>query len=309
MVAQCRSWEQRRGLARVRDRRRRRQGQRVRAAAPARRGRPRAALGDRLEVPADDRGHAAAARSRWNPGKFGDLHPYAMLEPVHVAGRDDQAGDAPQRGGPRAQGHPRGRGGDRAARRRRDPAGALARARTSPSARTARRRRGRRSAARSATRRRSSRRARCSPAAPTATARAAAGSCSTHFAGGDGHRRAGGEAGDAVHGPRLGADGRRLLPARPPSRSPSSPGSARSRPRSWWRRSRRPSSSRSAACCSRSGSRRSATSPAATSPSSSARSTRCWPPTPEQIEETPGRRPEDGGRDPRAARRPADARR
>jgi DNA ligase (NAD+) len=23
---------------------------------------------------------------RWNPGKFGDLHPYAMLEPVHVAG-------------------------------------------------------------------------------------------------------------------------------------------------------------------------------------------------------------------------------
>ncbi len=22
----------------------------------------------------------------WNPGKFGDLHPYAMLEPVHVAG-------------------------------------------------------------------------------------------------------------------------------------------------------------------------------------------------------------------------------
>ncbi len=23
---------------------------------------------------------------RWNPGKFGDLHPYAMLDPVHVAG-------------------------------------------------------------------------------------------------------------------------------------------------------------------------------------------------------------------------------
>ena len=22
----------------------------------------------------------------WNPGKFGDLHPYAMLEPVHVPG-------------------------------------------------------------------------------------------------------------------------------------------------------------------------------------------------------------------------------
>ncbi|HET9104641.1 MAG TPA: NAD-dependent DNA ligase LigA [Solirubrobacteraceae bacterium] len=26
------------------------------------------------------------SRIGWNPGKFGDLHPYAMLEPVHVAG-------------------------------------------------------------------------------------------------------------------------------------------------------------------------------------------------------------------------------
>ena len=44
--------------ARLRDRRRRRQGRRLRAAAPARRRRARPALGDRLEVPADDRGHA-----------------------------------------------------------------------------------------------------------------------------------------------------------------------------------------------------------------------------------------------------------
>ena len=40
----------------------------------------------------------------WNPGKFGDLHPYAVLEPVHVGGRDGEARDAAQRGGPRAQG-------------------------------------------------------------------------------------------------------------------------------------------------------------------------------------------------------------
>ena len=42
--------------------------------------------------------------------------------------RHGQAGHAAQRGGPRAQGHPPRRRGDRAARRRRDPAGALARA-------------------------------------------------------------------------------------------------------------------------------------------------------------------------------------
>ena len=93
---------------------------------------------------------------------------------------------------------------------------------------------------------------------------------------------------EPVHGARLGEDRRRLLPARPPSRSPSSRASARSRPTSSSRRSRTPSASRSAACCSRSGSRRSATSPAATSPSTSARSTRCSPPTPEQIEQTQG---------------------
>ena len=40
--------------ARLRDRRRRRQGRRAGAVARAGRGRPRAALGDRLEVPADD---------------------------------------------------------------------------------------------------------------------------------------------------------------------------------------------------------------------------------------------------------------
>ena len=72
--------------ARLRDRRRGRQGRRRRAAAAARRGRPRPALGDRVEVPAHHRGHAAATTSQWNVGKFGDLHPFAELEPVHVGG-------------------------------------------------------------------------------------------------------------------------------------------------------------------------------------------------------------------------------
>ena len=71
--------------------------------------------------------------------------------------RDGAHGDAPQRGGPRAQGPARRRRGDRAARRRRDPAGRLAGARTRSRTPTASRRRSRRRAARSAARRRSSR--------------------------------------------------------------------------------------------------------------------------------------------------------
>ena len=62
----------------------------------------------------------------WNVGKFGDMRPYAMLAADRSGRRDDQAGDAAQRGGHRPQGHPPGRGGDRDARRRRDPAGRLA---------------------------------------------------------------------------------------------------------------------------------------------------------------------------------------
>ena len=73
----------------------------------------------------------------WNVGKFGDLHPFAALEPVHVGGvtvkratlhnEEDLA-----RKDVRAR-----RRGDRPARRRRDPAGALARAARASSARTA----------------------------------------------------------------------------------------------------------------------------------------------------------------------------
>ena len=113
----------------------------------------------------------------WNVGKFGDLHPFAELEPVHVGGvtvrmatlhneedlaRKDlregdevivlRAGDViPQvvSPAPHAVENPDRRPPPRGARR----------------------------AARSATPRRSSRRARSSPTARTSTARAASGSC------------------------------------------------------------------------------------------------------------------------------------
>ena len=85
MVAQCRAWEQRRGsldfeidgvVVKVNQYR----------------------LQRRLGVVGRDPRWAIAwkfppttavtklERVGWNPGKFGDLHPYAMLEPVHVAG-------------------------------------------------------------------------------------------------------------------------------------------------------------------------------------------------------------------------------
>ncbi len=98
--------------ARLRDRRRRRQGRRARAAAPARLGRARPALGGRVEVPADDRRHEA---------REGDVERRQVRRPAPVrrartggsGRRDDQARHAAQRGGHRPQGHPRGRGGDR----------------------------------------------------------------------------------------------------------------------------------------------------------------------------------------------------
>ena len=62
VVAQCLVVAGAPRRARLRDRRRRRQGRRPRAAAPAGRRRARPALGDRLEVPADD-GRSRAARA------------------------------------------------------------------------------------------------------------------------------------------------------------------------------------------------------------------------------------------------------
>ena len=62
----------------------------------------------------------------WNVGRTGHLVPFAMLEPVHVERRHRADRDPAQRGGPGAQGRPRGRRGDRDPRRRRDPAGGRA---------------------------------------------------------------------------------------------------------------------------------------------------------------------------------------
>ena len=73
-------------VARLRDRRRRRQGRRAGAVAGAGRGRARAALGDRLEVPADDGDDEDDSSVVWNVGRTGHLVPFAMLEPVHVGG-------------------------------------------------------------------------------------------------------------------------------------------------------------------------------------------------------------------------------
>ena len=53
--------------------------------APARRRRARAALRDRLEVPADD-GDDDAQAIVWNVGRTGHLVPFAMLEPTHLSG-------------------------------------------------------------------------------------------------------------------------------------------------------------------------------------------------------------------------------
>ena len=177
-MAQCLAWQERRGaldfeidgvVVKVDDlEQQRRLGRR----------RARPALGGRVEVPAHDRGDAAAPRAL-------ERRQVRRPAPVRRARararqrRHGEDGHAAQRGGPGAQGRPRRRRGDRAARGRRDPAGRLARRRTPSSAPTARRPSARRSTARRAARRRSRRRAACSRAAPTATARTATGSCSS----------------------------------------------------------------------------------------------------------------------------------
>ena len=112
----------------------------------------------------------------WNVGKFGDLHPFAALEPVHVGGVTVKMATLHNEEDLARKDIRAGRRGDRAARRRRDPAGALARAARAREPRPLAAARGRPSAARSATRRRS-RRSRSSRGARTASAPSAAGSC------------------------------------------------------------------------------------------------------------------------------------
>ena len=109
-------------VARLRDRRRRRQGRPAGAVARTRGHRARAALGDRVEVPAD---HGDHDPEQDRLERRADRAPSAV--------RDAGAGprrrghgldrDPAQRGGSRAQGRARARRGDRHPRRRRDPAG------------------------------------------------------------------------------------------------------------------------------------------------------------------------------------------
>ena len=186
----------------------------------------------------------------WAPGKFGDLHPSAMLEPVRVGGvtvkmatlhneedlaRKDiregedvivlRAGDViPQVLVARA---PRRRAQTIARRRRSRPS-------ECPICHTP------------TVKPEDSVFTRCPNRDCPGPALAAAQALRRR----DGHRRTGREAGRAVHESRLGPDRGRLLSPRPLSRSPSSPASARSRRTSWSRRSRTPSASRSAGSCS-----------------------------------------------------------
>ena len=112
--------------ARLRDRRRGGQGRRRRAAAAPRRRRARPALGDRVEVPAHHGGHEAQ-RDPLERRQVRRPAPVRRARAGPRRRRHGQDGDAAQRGGRRAQGHPGRRRGDRAARRRRDPADPLAR--------------------------------------------------------------------------------------------------------------------------------------------------------------------------------------
>ena len=152
VVERCEWWEERReGLDYEIDGVVVKVDERAALARPGRR-RARAALGDRVEVPADD-GDDEAEQDRLErradrpPGPVRD----ARAGPRRRRHRPDR--DPAQRGGPGAQGRPRGRRGDRHARRRRDPAGGRA-ADPAAQGKAAAQGAGRRRSARSAARRR-----------------------------------------------------------------------------------------------------------------------------------------------------------
>ena len=270
--------------ARLRDRRRRGQGRRLRAAAAARLGRPRPALGDRLEVPADDRGDAAEAdpverRQVRRPAPVRR----ARARPRQRRHRED--GDAAQRGGPRAQGRAARRRRDRAAGRRRDPADPLARS----AHRRAQRPRGPAAAAGGVpvVRHADVQARRLHPLPePRVPGPPVAGPDGVR--GDRGRRRPGGEAGRAAPAGRARQDGGGLLPARRGA-------ARRARPHGQDQRAQAAGVDRGLAraavldrCCSRSASRGSATSPPAAWRRSSAAPTRCWRRHPSRSPRRPG---------------------
>ena len=225
----------------------------------------------------------------WNVGRTGHLVPFAMLEPVHVGGvtvstatlhnEEDLA---------RKDVRSRRRGGGDAGRGR-DPPGRLAEAAAQeqerPQAEAAEEVPGLRDADGQAR----GRRLHDLPQPlrlprPVLPARQA-----LRQQGGDGHRRAGGEAGAAL--PRRGADRRRRRHLRPAARSSWSAlgrASARSPPATWSRRSTPRASAPSNASSTRSACPASATSPRRRWPTTSARSTPCTRPTPSRSRRSRG---------------------
>ena len=208
----------------------------------------------------------------WNVGKFGDLHPFAALEPVHVGGVTVKAATLHNEEDLARKDVRPGddvivlRAGDvipqvdlaRAARRRAaGPRRAAAAAGALPVLRHADGQAGRLHALPEPR----------LPGAPLAAP--------DHVRARDGHRRARREAGRDVPAPRARAHGRGLLPAGARAAARARGLRRRSASSACWARSRPRASGRSGSCCSRSGSRASATSPAAASPSASGPSTRC----------------------------------
>ena len=226
----------------------------------------------------------------WNVGKFGDLHPFAALEPVHVGGvtvklatlhneedlarKDVRVGDdvivlragdvIPQVVSPGAA---RGR---------------------APGPRP--RRRSRRRAARSATRRRSSPRAPSSRAARTALCPERQWQLLKHVRAGAWTSTAWARSRSrSSRRPGCVHDGGRLLPARRTEQLAELDGFGEVSAEQPAARDRGlQGARRSAACCSRSASRASATSPAATWPQQFRTIDALLAATPEQIAETPG---------------------
>ena len=124
-------------LVRLRDRRRGREGRRPRAARRDGLHEPRAAVGDRVQVPARGEDHRCCANIMVSIGRTGRATPFARARAGVRRRLHRRAGDAAQPGRGRAQGRARRRHRDRAQGRRRDPRGRRAGAREAQEGRAA----------------------------------------------------------------------------------------------------------------------------------------------------------------------------